>query len=95
MLEAVVFHGNILILVEKVVYFKLQFGGRAIFSAKLIFKFDQFVLKLNPQLPLVVEVVFQLVFILLEFFPLIFEHELDFVKIVIFERSCLRSNVPR
>ena len=43
---------------EKIVDFELQFRKGNIFSTKLIFKFDQFVLEFNPQLSLVVKIMF-------------------------------------
>ncbi len=43
---------------EKIVDFKLKFRKGDIFSTKLIFKFDQLVFELNPQLTLVVKIMF-------------------------------------
>jgi len=47
MLQTFVFDWDILVLVQKVINLELEFRKCDIFSAELIFKFDQFVLKLN------------------------------------------------
>ena len=47
MLQALVLDWDILILVEKIVNFKLKLWQGNIFSTELILKFYQFVLKLN------------------------------------------------
>ena len=75
-LETVIFNGNVLILVEKVVDFEFQLRKRDIFSTELVLKFDQFILKFDSQFAFVVKIMFQLVFILFELFPFILEHEL-------------------
>jgi hypothetical protein len=53
-LKTVIFNGIVLILMQQIVDFKLQFRGGDVLATKLVLQLYQFVLKLNPHLPLVV-----------------------------------------
>jgi hypothetical protein len=70
-LETIVFDGNVLILMEEVVDFELEFGKGDIFAAELVLDLDQFVFELDAQLALIIQIVLQLVLSLLELFPFI------------------------
>lgn len=74
---------------EKVVNFELKFRKDDIFPAELIFDLDKFVLELNPQLTLIVEIMFQFIFSFFEFFPFIFQHKLEFCKVMIISWICI------
>jgi len=52
--QSLIFNGYILILMEKVVYFELALRKSDLFPTKLILKFDQFILKLDSFLSLVI-----------------------------------------
>lgn len=69
---------------KEVIDFKFQLGYVDIFSAELFFELDQLILELDPQLPLVIEIIFELLFGLFELLSLIFKHEFDFPKVVVF-----------
>ncbi len=82
--EPLIIDDHVLVLVKQVIDFKLELGNQNLFSTELILKFDEFVFELDPQLSFVIEVVFELFLGLLEFLALIFEHELNFSKVMIF-----------
>lgn len=83
-LEPLVLYDYILVLVQKVVYLKLQFGDEYFFATEFVFQFYQFVLELNPHFALVVQIILVLLLRLLEFLPLILKHILDLVQTLIF-----------
>ena len=82
--EPLIIDDHVLVLVKQVIDFKLELGNQNLFSIELILKFDEFVFELDPQLSFVIEVVFELFLGLLELLALIFEHELNFSKVMIF-----------
>lgn len=81
-LESFIFDNDILILMKNVVHFELKLRDDNFFAAELILKFDKFVFEFDPKFPLIVKIIFKLFFSLFEFFPLVFEHELKFPKIM-------------
>lgn len=84
-LKPVIFDCEVLILMKEVVDFELKFREGDIFSTELIFEFDEFVLEFDSELALVVEVVFELILVFLELLAFIFQHELKFSGVMVFE----------
>lgn len=87
---------------QQVIDLKLEFRDDDFLPAELILQLDQLVFKLDPQLPLVVQVVFELLLRLLKLPPLVFQHELDLPKVVIvsvcrvyFQIILLREGPPK
>lgn len=68
---------------EEIIDFELEFRNSNLFPAELIFKFDEFVLKLDPEFPLVVKVIFEFFFSFFKLFPFILEHEFYFAEIMV------------
>jgi hypothetical protein len=83
-LKTVIFNGIVLILMQQIVDFELQFRGGDVLATKLVLQLYQFVLKLNPHLPLVVQLMLILLLCLSELLTLVFQHELDLSHVVIF-----------
>lgn len=81
--KSLVLHYHILVLVEQVIDFKLKLGDGDILSTELLLQLDELVLKLDPELALVVQIVLELVLGLLELLPLIFQHIFDFPEVVV------------
>lgn len=78
-----VFNDHILILVEEVIDFEFEFGDGNLFSTELILELDELVLELDPEFPLIVEIVLKLLFCLFELLPFIFEHKFYFPKVMV------------
>ena len=77
--ESFVLNNDILILVEEVVDFEFELTDGYIFSAELIFEFDEFVFEFDSHFALIVKIILILFLGLFELFSLVFEHELNFV----------------
>jgi hypothetical protein len=70
--------------VEEVIDFEFKLTDGYVFSAELIFKFDEFVFEFDPHFALIVKIILILFLGLLELFSLVFEHKLDFVVSLLF-----------
>ena len=60
--------------------FELSFRQQDLFSTKLFFQFDQFVLEFNSSLPFVIQIHLQLLPCLSEFVSFVLQHEFDLSK---------------
>ena len=58
MLQSLIFNGDILILMQQIINLEFQLRKPNIFATKLIFQFDQFILKFNPKFPLIIKIMF-------------------------------------
>lgn len=81
--KSLILNNYVLILMQQVIDFELQFRDSDLFSAELIFKFDKFVLEFNSHFSLIVQIVLILLFGLFELFSFIFKHKLNLTKILI------------
>lgn len=72
MLEVVILNRQVLVLMEQVVDLELQLRSTNILTTELILKLYQFVLKFNPHLALIIEVMLVLLPSLFELFSLVF-----------------------
>lgn len=91
--ETLVFDDNVLIFVEEVVYFELKFRNDDFFAAELILKLDKFVFELDSHFALIIEIVLVLFLGLLELFPFVFEHKLDFTEILVVNIAVVLSKL--
>lgn len=78
-----IFKYKILILMKKIIDFKLNFRNYDLFSTKLIFQFDKFILKLNPQFPLTIKIILKFLFGFFEFLSLVLKHVLQLSEIML------------
>lgn len=85
--QSLILNNNILVLMQQIVDFKLKFRNNDFFSAKLVLKLNQLVLKLYPQFSLIVQIILKLLFSFFKLLSLILEHKLQFPKIMIFTHS--------
>lgn len=81
-LESLIFDDEILVLVEKVVDFELEFGNDYFLATELVLQFDKFIFELDSNFPFVIEIVLILFPGLPELLALVFQHELDLTEIL-------------
>jgi hypothetical protein len=82
-LQLIVFRADVLVLMEEVVYLKLELGSVDVLATELVLQFNQLILELYSEFALIVEVVLVFVLCLFELFPLVLQHQLDLAHVVV------------